>query len=105
MASDRLSEYIYNLFPVKNEEDQWLRDELLDLEYEVMMYSGYHLRGQIGMGARAFRKRRNDRLRICHNLLIEKGIESPFDDLFNETKYNPDKKKKGKKKKGGRRRI
>ena len=105
MANERLVEYIYNLFPINNEEDQWLRNELLEIEHETWIYSGYHLRGQVGMGARALRKKRNDRVRICHNMLIEKGIESPFNDLFNGTKHNPDKKKGGKKKKGGRRRI
>ena len=104
----RIVEYIHQLFPVIDEEDKWLRDELLDLLQETKYFQAANVRegSFVLTSPSAWRKQYNDRHRVCHNILIQRGLQSPFEQMFSrKTKYNPDKKKGGKKKKGGRRRI
>lgn len=99
-------EYIHQLFPVIDEEDKWLRDELLDLLQETTYFYGGNLKFDQAHSLKKWKKQYNNRRLVCHKKLIEKGIESPFQEMYNrDTKHNPDKKKRGKKKKGGRRRI
>jgi hypothetical protein len=103
-------EYVNKLCECLNEDEQWIREELYDLTglNSVDYWQGVSLnvQGQ-KCGPKAVRKKENEKIRIIHNIFIEKGLESPFVEFsgFRKTKHNPDKKKGGKKKKGGRRRI
>ena len=106
MAFEWTMEFI-NEIPINNEEDQWLHDEFLQICQEQMLFIGYQKQpGGGGMGVAALKKHMKDRLRIVHNALLDRGIRSPLENIFNhKTKHNPDKKRGGKKKKGGRRRT
>jgi len=109
LEADKLMEYINELCESFTGEEQWIRDELIDLSglNEPNWWQGFQIHFTEAGSNKGLRKKDNDRHRVLHNIFIEKGLESPFVGFsgLRPTKYNPDKKKGGKKKKGGRRRI
>jgi hypothetical protein len=94
-----------------DEEDrQWIREEMMDISglNSVYYWQGIYKTNQKGYFTRqGVRKIDRERIRVLHNIFIEKGLKSPYENYLglSETKHNPDKKRGGKKKKGGRRRI
>lgn len=107
---EELLEFVDKMSEHFDEDEQWIREELFELTglNSVNYWQGVRLNIPGNKcGPKAVRKQENERIRVLHNIFIEKGLESPFESYsgFRMTKHNPDKKRGGKKKKGGRRRT